>query len=696
MPRIAILIAALLVCAPLVAADFVTSEVPLQPFVMPDSNTHCSVRADDATAYAICTTYGGLPYRIDLDADGRPLLATRRPYTPPGGTYVNIVAAGETYYVVVSGGTLVVHRSGRNAEVRVDGSAPLLTWDGGSRLLLTYSSGSKTFGMLLNLSLETVVAPFAILPATPYRTAAGSSGNFMVATYADDRTTAAAVVAPDGSVRTVTLPFDRYETHIVLGNGTDFVFLSRRAQMPLDTPATLVPVMAQRYTTSGDATGNAITISNDRPGALSIVPYGNDYLIAWSNAYRKAFLLTFGGAAQPLVDGDPWLYAGPAGLFLTTSNNGQPTTIRRLDTNGPTNILAYGYISEYVSSVAYAGKQTAVVWNEGTDIRIGRFAPDGTSLDGPGVVLPIDHKYVLHPSIAFDGVNYLLAWWGSDAKIKGLFFGRDGKLASDPFVISDEKPATGGNTPGITWTGANYLLTWPSSYFGLGTGAVVTPSGGVTPFRFANGVAMTSVAAGPRNLVVYLDYSESYMAKVAGVFLDAASDPFELEREWGTQYILLEPRVATNGHDYLVTWQRQQFYRRTEAIVARLDDRGHFIGQPFVAAASETPAGARAIPLFDGNDYRVVVSGDPNLPLFTAHVDAATIACGCFADRTAIPIDFDLASSAQPIVAAASPDGMVVAYGRPFTNDATYGWVPRTFLRVIRPPQPPRHRPAGK
>jgi hypothetical protein len=690
MPRISLLLIALFVAAPLAAAEIVTPEIALQPRLMPDPYTNCSVHADEPRAYAVCATpFYGPQVRIDLDVDGRPLLETRRPYMPPGS--VSIVAGGVTYYVVVSGTSFTVRRSGSNAEEKVEGSAPTLTWNGGSRILLTFSNGLQTLGMLFDMALDVVAAPFEILQNTSYGLVASAAGGFMLVT----QTNAAAIVGADGSVRPLALPFSRFQRLALVSNGSEYVELYQRERTPLDAPGQIIPVMVQRYTASGDAAGDAMAITNDDPFYLSMVWSGKEYVIVWSDPYGNGFLRTLDGAPQPLGKGDPWLATGPAGLFLLTSGYNKATTIRRLDTGGAEHVLSYGYVYQYVSAAATDGRETAVVWNEGTDIRVGRFALDGSCLDGAGVVLPIDHRSVIAPAIVFGGENYLVVWWNSDGKIEGVFFGRDGHLAGDPFVISDEKRMGANTTLGVTWSGTSYLVTWSSSAGGYGSGATVMPSGIVAPFKFANGVQMPSVAAGPRNLVVYMDYSESLWAKISGVYLDAAGVPFDIAREWQNPMVL-EPRVATNGHDYLVTWLRQSFFRRSEAMVARLDDRGHLIGKPFAAAASETPNGARAIPLFDGSDYRVVVSGDPAMPLFTARVDDAAFACGCFGERTEIPIGFDLAATAPPVVAAASPEALVVAYGRPFAGDATYGSVPRAFLRIIRTPPPPRHRAAGR
>ena len=308
-------------------------------------------------------------------------------------------------------------------------------------------------------------------------------------------------------------------------------------------------------------------------------------------------------------------------------------------------------------------------------------------------MLPVDHSNVLMPAMAFDGVNYLVVW-NSGAKISGVFFGRNGRIAGDAFLISDEKHTGDGITPGVTWTGTHYLVTWSSSTFGVGSGAVVTTSGSVTPFKFASTLQMPSVSAGPRDLVVYINYTDGLWAKVQGVFLDAAGEPFDIDKQFYDP-LVMEPHVVSNGRDFLVTWMRQESFRRSKAMVARFDDRGRPIGTPFVAAASETLYGARAIPLFDGTGYRVVVSGDPAMPLFTARVDDATFACGCFGERVAIPIDFDLTNPPRAVAAAVSGDALAISYDRPFTDDAHYGSARRGFLRFVRTPPPPRRRAAG-
>src|SRR3954447_10281864 len=82
MPRIAFLFTVLLVCSPLAAAEIVTPEMPASDLrLAPDQRTTCSVIPTAPKAYAVCSKAGAGTYRVELDVDGRPLLATRAPYT---------------------------------------------------------------------------------------------------------------------------------------------------------------------------------------------------------------------------------------------------------------------------------------------------------------------------------------------------------------------------------------------------------------------------------------------------------------------------------------------------------------------------------------------------------------------------------------------------------------------------------------
>ena len=690
MPRAIALLAALLVCSPLAAAEIVTSEMPVADLhLAPDYWTYCSVHADTPKAFATCGKAGSLQVRYDLAADGKPILATRAPYTPN----YNIVSAGDAqFYTETTGSSLYVRRAGSSAAARIEGvtTHANLTWNRRDELLATWIGGDKVMGAVVDTDLHIVAGPITIMTASSIWQIATAGGGFMIRGRSGviNEIPSAAVVDADGAVHPVALPTTFVSDDRIGGGDSDYLYVWQGHQQAL---------LAQRYTASGDAAGGPTVIADAGTNFLrlySIVWAGNDYLLSWQSG-NFAWIRTLGGPPQ-MIDGgrggEPTLVAGPAGLFLILRWSGGDK-IRRLDTAGPEYQLSYGVVSQTVPAMAMDGPEAAVVWNETGEVRISRIGVDGTHLDGPGVVLPVDRTDAT-PSIAFDGVNYLVVW-ASGVRVNGVFFGRNGRIAGDAFVIAQELKTP--DTPSVSWTGTQYVVTWRSSVMSQGAGATVTTSGVVTPIAYGVNVDTPTPGGGPRPIVVYATWAPTlptYYSAIVGAFLDAAGEPFEITAD--TQNLSLrnvsQARVASNGRDYLATWVVKRGWY-SEAWVGRVDDRGRRLGQPFVVSLVDRSSyKAQAIPLFDGTDYRVVVSGDASQPLFVARVDDAAFACGCLTDKIAVPLDFTLREQPRLFAAAASNDAIAIACERPFQNDATYGSETRVMIRFLRTPPPPRRR----
>ncbi|HKS25892.1 MAG TPA: hypothetical protein VJZ76_24090 [Thermoanaerobaculia bacterium] len=696
MPRIASLFAALFVCSGLAAAENVTPEMPASELhLAPDALTTCSVIATAPKAYAVCSKAGVSSSRMNLDVDGRPLLATRVPYAPD---YNAIDAGGTQFTTETAGNALFIRRVGGSAAARIDGvtTRATLTWNGGDLLLATWKSADKLMGALVDTELHIAAGPITILAAAPssWWWTVSAGGGFMSIGRSGviDEVPSAAVVDPQGNVRAVALPTTFVKTQTIVSSGNDYLYVWQRDQQAL---------MAQRYAPSGDAAGGPIVVGEAGTGGFvsltSAIWTGSDYMLGWTNgSFGTPWLRMLGGPAQVLSGrhGYPWLSAGPAGLFLMLGWTGSQT-IRRLDTNGPEYDLSYGVVSQTLGAMSMDGPETAVVWTEGNEVRFGRVSADGSHLDSAGVVLPVDRADVT-PAIAFDGLNYLIVW-ASGARINGVFVGRNGSVVGNAFLIAEELKAPG--TPFVSWSGTNFIVTWRSSVQRQGAGATVTTSGVVTPIAFGTFAEDPTTSGGPHPIVVFMTWDnntpEVYSA-IVGAFLDQGSVPFEISNDTPSN-LLRQPsqaRVASNGRDYLVTWVvKRGFY--SEAWVARVDDRGRRKGQPFaVALADKSSYGTQAIPLFDGTDYCLAVSGDASMPLYVARVDDAAFACGCLTEKIAVPLDFKLREQPRLFAAAASKDAIAIAYERPFTGDAAYGRETRVMIRFLRTPPAPRRRAA--
>jgi hypothetical protein len=679
MPRFALLFTAFLVFSPLGAAEIVTPERPVADLrLAADAGTWCSVVSGDTKAYAICGLYSGNRYRIDLGRDGTPLLSTRVPFCGPTSLWT--MAGDALYYTDTTENAIFVWRFGGDGEARIDGTGAKdarLTWNGGSLFLLTYTNVQTLMGAIVDTALHVVVAPFPIMPATPawQMAIASAGGGFMIVTR-DTARVSAALVDARGTVHTLAPPAPSVASSLLASNGSEYVYVWQRDR----TPITL-----QRYSPSGDKIGDLEVVADNASGrviASSVVWTGSDYLIGWIDG-DVSWMRTLGGAPQLLGEGTPNLVAGRAGVYLTMSHAYYPPAperIRRLDTNDAERTLSYGPLYQSYPAMAMNGGESAVVWLEDNQVRFARVRADGTHPDGAGTPLPIGNNK--NPALASDGFNYFAAWIDKP-HVYGLFVSRDGRVAGAPFVIGDENNDTQG-APAVTWSGTSYLVTWSHSSVGVGAGAAVTPSGSVAPFQYGGNGSAPSVSAGPRTLVVYQTFEEIPYSKIRGVFLDAAGSPFDIVRELqaGEWRYLADPRVVTNGRDFLLTWILNTTSKH-EAWMARVDDRGRTIGNPLrIASTDDANARLFAIPIVDGAGYRVAIGGDAAMPLFVARVTDATFACLCLDDRVPIPVT----AAARPLAAAAWGDVVAVSYVRADKYD-----VQRVFVRFVFTP-PPRRR----
>lgn len=589
----------LFVCAPLAAAEVVTPERPVAEMrFAPDVNTWCSVASGDTKAYAICGLYSGNGYRIDLDREGTPLLSTRVPFCSPTSSWA--IAGDTLYYTDTTENAIFLWRFGSDAEARIEAISAKdvrLTWNGGSLFLLTYTNVQTLMGAIVDTALHVVVAPFPIMPATPswWTLVASAGGGFMIVTH-DTARVSAAIVDARGAVHALAPPAPSVASNLLASNGSEYVYLWQRDR---------TPIALQRYSPSGQKIGElevAVDNASGRVTASSVVWTGSDYLISWNDG-DAAWMRTLGGAPQLLGDGNANLTAGRAGVFLTMTHAFYPPApqrIRRLDTNDSERTLSYGPLYQYNPAMAVNGGESAVVWVEDKQVRFARVRADGTHPDGAGTLLPIGNKV---PALASDGVRYFAAWIDKP-HVYGLFIGRDGRVAGTPFIIGDENNDTQG-APAVTWSGTSYIVAWSHSSVGVGAGATVTSSGGVAPFQYGGNGSAPSVSAGPRTLVVYRSSEEFYYSKVRGVFLDAAGSPFDIVRDLltGEWRDVTEPRVVTNGRDFLLTWIINT-HMSHEAWMARLDDRGRMIGNPLRAASTDDAnAWLFAIPFVDGAGY---------------------------------------------------------------------------------------------
>ena len=125
--------------------------------------------------------------------------------------------------------------------------------------------------------------------------------------------------------------------------------------------------------------------------------------------------------------------------------------------------------------VQFDGTNFFVVWyynsdnGNGLDVFGNRISQDGTPLDSFGFAIATDAEDQQHPTVAFDGTNYLVAW--SDARGGDDFFGYNdgtaravrvspaGAVLDDPAIVVADN-ARGPGPVVAAFDGTNFIVAW--------------------------------------------------------------------------------------------------------------------------------------------------------------------------------------------------------------------------------------------
>lgn len=246
-----------------------------------------------------------------------------------------------------------------------------------------------------------------------------------------------------------------------------------------------------------------------------------------------------------------------------------------LDGNGFA--LANGPNAEETPVIAFDGTNYLVAWEEWLDtttrdssIMGRRVSPAGALIDAAPLTLAAAPGEQSEPTVAFDGINTLVAWTdyraGGDSDILGVRVGKDGTLVdSQPLpMVSAAGAQFGAN---LIAGGGGLFMTWADSRAGGSTvyaarfdanGASQDGSGVVLP-SVPNLQQTPAVASdGTNYLVVWSDSRTGgpsiYAIRVGpqGALLDSSAIRVSATAGWQNS-----PLVAWNGSSYLVIWVGQ-------------------------------------------------------------------------------------------------------------------------------------------
>jgi len=280
-----------------------------------------------------------------------------------------------------------------------------------------------------------------------------------------------------------------------------------------------------------------------------------------------------------------------------------------------------------LTAIAFDGKNYLVVWEElrGSnyyDIYGTRVNQSGIPLDSAGIAISAEPDYQSHPSMVFDGTNFLVVWEDSRnietvPDVIGARVSQSGTVI-DPIGIPFSTAANYQYSPAVAFDGTNYLVVWQDYHSGSEydiygvrvnqSGTVIDPAG-IAISTSSRWQSLPSVTFGGTNyLVTWEDqrssiyYSDVYGARISqsGTVLDPDGIPISTARDYQGY-----PSVAFDGINYMVVWQDRR-NGGNDIYGARVNQTGVVLdldGIPVSVGAWHQMVPAVA---FDGANYLVV------------------------------------------------------------------------------------------
>ena len=343
--------------------------------------------------------------------------------------------------------------------------------------------------------------------------------------------------------------------------------------------------------------------------------------------------------------------------------------------------IATGPASQEWPSVAGGGAGFLVSWEDDRDPRYyedifaARVTHTGEVLDSSGLDVSTVANRQETPSAAFDGTNYLVAWYddrnGSERDIYGARVTQGGTVL-DPAGIPISTAPGDQFTPEVAFGGDEFLVTWEDRRSGgiasniyaarvSQAGAVLDPAGIAVSLAVWEQYEPSIEFDGANYLIAWTDFRSDddrdiYGARVThgGAVLDPQGIPIST-----TGYDEGNPTVGTGGESSLVAWQKYRCCPADDIYGARIARDGTVLDPAGIAISTADFPQQLPSAAFDGTNYLVV--WDDNRSYESYDIYGARVAPGAgVLDPDGIPISTTSGGQLFPSVAFDGANFMVV------------------------------------
>jgi len=307
----------------------------------------------------------------------------------------------------------------------------------------------------------------------------------------------------------------------------------------------------------------------------------------------------------------------------------------------PISIGSLTYFENYNSHVAYDGTNYLIIWSDAEQIDepdfYGQFVSKSSTLMGDKIAITTAGTGSEESALAFDGNNYLLVY--ADRKVHAKFISPGGSVGNDIAISSSD-----GAEPVVAFDGTNFLAAWygsaPNGVAGTDSanvyGRFISMAGTTVGSEFVIDASVyktegdhTIAFDGTNYLVTFHNWINNEL-DVFGRLVDTFGNVgtrVTISDESGSQF---SPDIVFNGNDYLITWH----YFPDWPALSTFTSFGQFFDTSGNAMGSKFP-----ISLLGGNTYILPVRFDDEINKYFAVAITGSFSTGVDLYGVFIPPD---------------------------------------------------------